>query len=148
MVGGVHILVAEDEDLVAMALAEVLEAEGFRVTVTHNGQKAIDTDVLDPADLLVTDMRMPIIGGKALIETLRAKRPNLPVIVMTGYSEDLPNDEPGRLVVLRKPFSMSTLVRHAVAFLHCPQRPTQEITDKKKAAAKKARPLVLVREET
>ncbi len=117
MVGGVHILVAEDEDLVAMALAEVLEAEGFRVTVTHNGQEAIDTDVLDPADLLVTDMRMPILGGKALIEALRAKRPNLPIIVMTGYSEDLPNDEPGHLVVLRKPFSLSTLAQHAEAFL-------------------------------
>ncbi|MCM8738574.1 response regulator [Azospirillum sp. A1-3] len=112
-----HILVAEDEDLVAMALAEVLEDEGFRVTLTHNGQDAIDADALDPADLLVTDMRMPILGGKILIETLRAKRPNLPVIVMTGYSEHLPNDEPGRLVVLRKPFSLSTLAQHAEAFL-------------------------------
>lgn len=117
MEGGVHILVAEDEDLVAMALAEVLEAEGFRVTMTHNGQEAIDADALDPADLLVTDMRMPILGGKVLIETLRAKRPNLPVIVMTGFSEHLPDDELGRLIVLRKPFPMSTLVRHAEAFL-------------------------------
>ena len=117
MVGQVHILVAEDEDLVAMALAEVLKAEGFRITITHNGQEAIDADALDPADLLVTDMRMPILGGKALIETLRTKRPNLPVIVMTGYSEHLPDNELGRLVVLRKPFSMSTLVRHAEAYL-------------------------------
>jgi CheY-like chemotaxis protein len=117
MTGGVHILVAEDEDLVAMALSEVLEAEGFRVTMTHSGQEAIDADALDPADLLVTDMRMPVLGGKALIKTLRERRPNLPIIVMTGYSEHLPNEEPGRLVVLRKPFSMSALVRKAVVFL-------------------------------
>lgn len=117
MVDGMHILVAEDEDLVAMALAEVLEAEGFRVTVTHNGQDAIHADALDPADLLVTDMRMPILGGKVVIETLRDKRPDLPIIVMTGFSEYLPDEEPGRLVVLRKPFAMSALVRHAEAFL-------------------------------
>jgi CheY-like chemotaxis protein len=117
MTGGVHILVADDEDLVAMALSEVLEAEGFRVTMTHNGQEAIDADALDPADLLVTDMRMPVLGGRALIETLRERRPNLPIIVMAGYSEHLPNEEPGRLVVLRKPFSMSALVRKAVVLL-------------------------------
>ena len=117
MTGRVHILVAEDEDLVAMALTDVLEEEGFRVTVTHNGQEAIDADILDPADLLVTDMQMPILGGRALIEALRAKRPNLPIIVMTGYSEDLLDDEPGHLVVLRKPFSLSTLAQHAEAFL-------------------------------
>ncbi|HYF88071.1 response regulator [Azospirillum sp.] len=120
MAGGVHILVAEDEDLVAMALAEVLKAEGFRVTMTYNGQEVIDADAFGPADLLVTDMRIPVLGRKVLIETLRERRPSLPIIVMTGYSEHLPDDDPGRLVVLRKPFSMSTLVRHAEAFLRYP----------------------------
>ncbi|MFS2011985.1 response regulator [Azospirillum sp. CT11-132] len=117
MTYGTHILVAEDEDLVALALAEVLEAEGFRVTITHNGQEAIATDVADPADLLVTDMRMPILGGHDVIRALRDRRPSLPVIVLTGYSEYLPKEEPDRLVVLHKPFSMITLVGQVQALL-------------------------------
>ncbi len=117
MTHGMHILVAEDEDLVAMTLAEILEAEGYRVTVTHTGQDAIDVDTGDPADLLITDMRMPTVGGEVVIRTLRDKRPNLPIIVMTGYSEQIPSEEPGRLVVLRKPFSMSIIARQVQALL-------------------------------
>lgn len=117
MTGGVHILVAEDEELIAMALAEILESKGFRVTLANNGREAIDAYALDPADLLVTDLQMPILGGKELIKKLRGRRPNLPVVVITGCGENLPGDEPGRLVVLRKPFSVSTLLRHAEVFL-------------------------------
>lgn len=117
MTHGMHILVAEDEHLVAMTLAEVLGNAGFRVTITCNGRDAVDADANDPADLLVTDMRMPILGGSDVIQAMRDRRPNLPVIVLTGYSERLPKEEPSRLVVLPKPFSMSTLVRQAEALL-------------------------------
>ncbi len=104
-----HVLLAEDEDLVAMVVSEVLESEGFRVTVAHNGLEAIEADAADPADLLLTDMRMPVMDGEALIRIIRQRRPDLPVVVTTGFSEYLPNEEPGRLVVLRKPYSLSEL---------------------------------------
>jgi len=112
-----HVLLAEDEDLVAMVVAEVLESEGFRVTVTHNGLAAVEADVADPADLLLTDMRMPVMDGEALIRIIRQRRPDLPVVVTTGYSEHLPDEEPGRLVVLRKPYSLSALVPAITALL-------------------------------
>lgn len=112
-----HVLLAEDEDLVALVVSEVLESEGFRVTVTHNGLEAIEADAADPADLLLTDMRMPVIDGEALIRILRQRRPGLPVVVTTGFSEYLPNEEPGRLVVLRKPYSLSALVPVITALL-------------------------------
>jgi CheY-like chemotaxis protein len=112
-----HILLAEDEDLVALVAAEVMEAEGFRVTVTHNGLEAIEADAADPADLVVTDMRMPVMDGAALIRILRQRRPDLPIVVTTGFSEHLPDEEPGRLVVLRKPYSLSALVPVITALL-------------------------------
>ncbi|HYF89992.1 response regulator [Azospirillum sp.] len=112
-----HVLLAEDEDLVAMVVAEVLESEGFRVTVTHNGLAAVEADATDPADLLLTDMRMPVMDGEALIRIIRQRRPDLPVVVTTGYSEHLPNEEPGRLVVLRKPYSLSALIPAITALL-------------------------------
>lgn len=99
-----HILIAEDEDLVGLALAELLGERGFRVTVTHDGLEALQADETDPADLLITDMRMPLLNGTSLIAHLRRRRPTLPIIVMTGYSDAVPPEEPGRLTVLRKPF--------------------------------------------
>jgi CheY-like chemotaxis protein len=112
-----HVLLAEDEDLVAMVVSEVLESEGFRVTVAHNGLEAIEADAADPADLVVTDMRMPVMDGAALIRILRQRRPDLPIVVTTGFSEHLPDEEPGRLVVLRKPYSLSALVPVITALL-------------------------------
>lgn len=112
-----HVLVAEDEDLIALAVADMLEGAGFRVTVANNGQQAIDADAGDAADLLITDMRMPIMGGEALIQRIRQRRADLPIVVMTGFSDRLPEEEPGRLILLRKPFPLEALVRHVSALL-------------------------------
>lgn len=117
MRSSLHVLLAEDEDLVAMVVAEILEAEGFRVTVTHNGLAAVEADAADPADILLTDMRMPVMGGEALIRMIRQRRPDLPIVVMTGYSEHIPVEEPGRLMVLRKPYAVSALAPAIRAFL-------------------------------
>ncbi|CAO3358508.1 Signal transduction histidine kinase [Azospirillum melinis] len=100
-----------------MAVGEFLESEGFRVTVTHNGLEAIEADTADPADILLTDMRMPVMGGEALIRIIRQRRPELPIVVTTGYSEHLPAEEPGRLTVLRKPYSLSVLAPTITALL-------------------------------
>ncbi|WP_377810304.1 response regulator [Azospirillum sp. A29] len=71
-----HIILAEDEELVAAALAEFLETEGFRVTITHDGVQALEAEEKDAADLLLTDMRMPVLDGEGLIRSVRAGRPN------------------------------------------------------------------------
>ena len=106
-----HIIIAEDEDLVAIALASMLESHGFRVTVARNGQEALEAEARDAADMLLTDMRMPVLGGHDLIRLVRQRRPDLPVVVMTGYSESLPREEPGRTVVLNKPFQVESLFK-------------------------------------
>ena len=104
-----HIIIAEDEELVAIALACMLESHGFRVTVTRNGQEALEAEAQDPADILLTDMRMPVLGGRELIQRIRQRRPDLPVVVMTGFSESIPAEEPGRTLVLNKPFQVDVL---------------------------------------
>lgn len=65
----------------------------------------------DPADILLTDMRMPVMDGGSLIRMIWQRRPDLPIVVMTGYSESIPPEEPGRLIVLRKPFIFEPLIR-------------------------------------
>ncbi len=107
-----------------MVLIEILEAEGFRVTLAHNGVEALEVDEKDPAALLLTDMRMPVMGGGALIRAIQRRRADLPIIVMTGYTEYLPQEVPGRLVVLHKPYSLSALAGHVRALL--PRQETAE----------------------
>lgn len=104
-----HILLAEDEDLIALAVSDFLDAEGFRVTVAHNGQQALIADENDPADLLVTDMRMPIMDGASLIRNIRTRHPLMPIIATTGYSESLPKEIPGLLVHMQKPYNLMAL---------------------------------------
>jgi CheY-like chemotaxis protein len=108
---------AEDEDLVALALCATLESHDYRVTVTHNGQEALDAARKDAPSLLLTDMRMPVMQGHELIARLRQNHPDLPVVVMTGYSDSIPDEEPGRLRVLLKPFPTGALVRAIQALL-------------------------------
>jgi CheY-like chemotaxis protein len=83
---GVRILVAEDEALIAMSLADLLEAEGYDVVVAPDGVDALDAArrLGDALDVLVTDLNMPRLGGEDLIRALRAERPGLPVVVVTG----------------------------------------------------------------
>ena len=82
----VRVLVAEDEALIAMSLADLLEAEGFEVVVAPDGEDALEAvrRIGDALGVLVTDLNMPRMGGEALIRAVRADRPGLPVVVVTG----------------------------------------------------------------
>lgn len=81
-----RVLMAEDEPLAAEVLGEGLVDAGFEVLAANDGQEAVDLAVGGAAfDLLLTDLRMPRLDGKALIARLRAERPDLPVVVMTGF---------------------------------------------------------------
>ncbi len=81
-----RVLVAEDEALVALSVADMLEAEGHAVDLAFDGAEALDTARrLGPAlDVLVTDLNMRGLRGEDLIRVLRAERPSLPVVVVTG----------------------------------------------------------------
>ncbi len=83
---GVRVLVAEDEALIALSLADLLEAEGYDVALAPDGADALDTarELGDALGVLVTDLTMPRMGGEDLIRALRAERPGLPVVVVTG----------------------------------------------------------------
>lgn len=81
----VHILLAEDEALIAMTLADWMEADGHTVMPAADGAEALEVArTIDAVDLLVTDLRMPRLDGEGLIRALWAERPGLPVIVVTG----------------------------------------------------------------
>lgn len=112
-----HVIVAEDDPLIAVTVAEALEARGYRVTIGRNGFDAYKIDQKDPADILITDIRMPHFDGTSLINRMREQRPELPILVTTGVSENLPAEEPGQLAVVQKPFTEDAIVRSVQALL-------------------------------
>ena len=116
MPDSVHILVAEDEPLAAMALEDFLSRRGFRVTLAQDGLEAMERHRDDPADAVITDLRMPRMDGRALIRELRAQSATLPLVVMTRFlsmdegQDDLTSDRWKPLEILRKPVSPQVIV--------------------------------------
>ena len=114
--GNECILVVEDEKLVRDLVGEILQAEGYHVVMAKDGREALDiveTRADVPFALLVTDMVMPNMGGEELSQRLKARQPDLSVILMTGYSETgrpdvFPNGD--RIHHLDKPFLPQVLV--------------------------------------
>jgi DNA-binding NtrC family response regulator len=108
-----HVLIAEDEALVAEALSRVLTDAGYRVTVANDGLDALEAFEADPADLLWTDIRMPRLDGLELINRVRELNPALPVIIVSGHIR--PGSVPQELsnaptTVLMKPVSFQGLL--------------------------------------
>ncbi len=84
-----RILVVDDEPLVAGAVAEMLQSVGYEVRTRTNGMDALAAIEAAPGavDLVITDLTMPGITGDVLTQRLKILRPDLPVIMCTGYSE-------------------------------------------------------------
>jgi PAS domain S-box-containing protein len=111
-VPGRTVLLVEDEDRVRRIAARCLERVGYRVLPVADGEDALRlAAATGPIDLLLTDVVMPGLSGPRLAEQLRAARPGLPVLFMTGFSGELSDALaalPGSL--LRKPFTPELLV--------------------------------------
>ena len=108
-----RILVAEDEPLVAGMLRTFLESVGHNVTVCLNGAEAIEAFEHTEFDLAVVDIAMPEVDGWEVSRRVNEFRPEVPIIVATGWNMTIEDGrEQGATVnsVLRKPFAMADLI--------------------------------------
>ncbi|MCC6622443.1 MAG: PAS domain-containing protein [Deltaproteobacteria bacterium] len=84
------ILLVEDDEQVRTLAANILRRQGYTVLEARNGKEALvlATGFAKPIDLLLTDVVMPAMGGRALAEHLAASHPETRVLFMSGYTDD------------------------------------------------------------
>jgi two-component system response regulator AtoC len=80
-----RILVVEDEPNLRKVLATLLRREGYEVTVAENGEVGLAEFDKNGADVVVTDMVMPRIGGMEVLRAINGKAPDVPVIIVTAH---------------------------------------------------------------
>ena len=103
-----RILIVEDEPAIALGLRDDLELEGYRVEVADNGNAAVDLACAEPFDLILLDVMLPGKSGYDVCREVRAKKPDLPIIMLTAKSheaEKVLGFEIGADDYITKPFS-------------------------------------------
>jgi two-component system cell cycle sensor histidine kinase/response regulator CckA len=110
---GRTVLVVEDEPALARVISRILTDGGYHVVTAANGPEALELDEQHPCDVLLTDVIMPEMSGRRLAELLHERRPDLPVLYMSGYSNGLLGttkvlDED--VAFIEKPFTGSDLL--------------------------------------
>ena len=117
------ILVVEDQPLVREAVRGILEYAGFCVLLDGSGAEAIQTDSVEGTiHLLLSDVMMPDMSGPVVAQRLKKYRPEMRVMLMSGYAD-------GAMLLLNhgwhfieKPFLPSALVQRVNEVLHTPER--------------------------
>ncbi|MGK5091576.1 ATP-binding protein [Deltaproteobacteria bacterium TL4] len=109
-----HILLVDDESLVNMMGTNVLENSGYQVTSFTNSLKAWETFNANPAafQLLITDYSMPQLTGPQLMERIKFLRPDIPMILVTGYSNLVTQENLQEWRcddIIAKPYKINTL---------------------------------------
>jgi CheY-like chemotaxis protein len=108
--GNQTVLMIDDEDLLLTMGETVLSSYGYRVLTANNGQKALDlfyrcsTEI----DLVITDLVMPQMSGREVIERLRQHTPDVKIICASGFMRTGADDEDH---YLQKPFTSQDLLR-------------------------------------
>ncbi|MBL7173643.1 MAG: sigma-54-dependent Fis family transcriptional regulator, partial [Desulfobacteraceae bacterium] len=81
----IKIIVIDDERAIRDGCHRVLTGKGYEVITAENGQIALDILDREPLDIILLDLKMPVIGGEEVLEITRKKYPDIPVIIITGH---------------------------------------------------------------
>ena len=115
--GTATVLVVDDESLLLTLAETILSDFGYKVLTASNGQKALHIlgEKTHPVDLVITDLVMPGMGGRELMERMKQHGVDVPVVCTSGYI--LPEDKQAGAGYLQKPFTSSELLMKVKAAL-------------------------------
>ena len=115
LTGDAYVMIVEDEEPVRMLAARALRQRGFRVTEAETPLEALDylRDGGNRVDVIVSDVIMPELDGPALVDEAREARPNMGVVFMSGYAEEVFRGD-GKIrktdAFISKPFALRDFV--------------------------------------
>src|SRR5882762_797453 len=108
-----HVLLIEDDTSLAANLCDVLKEDGFKVTICNRGDEGLRHAGRDECDVVLTDLRLPGLGGLELVRQLHETQPRLPVVLMTAHGTietAIEATKLGAYDYLQKPFEMQGLI--------------------------------------
>ncbi|MDH5647845.1 MAG: response regulator [Candidatus Heimdallarchaeota archaeon] len=117
-----HILVIDDEEKVAKFITEMLKNKGYAVTTLNSSKQAMEyfNSHADTIDLVITDQTMPDITGAELSKQMLQRGPNLPIFLITGFSEEVNSEKAAELGIkeyITKPLRLAELVEKLKIYL-------------------------------
>jgi signal transduction histidine kinase/CheY-like chemotaxis protein len=112
------ILVVEDNSEVANFAEALLSELGHKVTRAASGEEALDLARERHFDIVFSDVVMPGMGGLKLADILAREQPDLPVVLATGYSQEIAETGAGGRPVILKPYRLATLAEALSDALH------------------------------
>jgi nitrogen-specific signal transduction histidine kinase/CheY-like chemotaxis protein len=112
------ILVVEDNSEVANFAEALLSELGHKVTRAASGEEALDLAREQQFDIVFSDVVMPGMGGLKLADILAREQPDLPVVLATGYSQEIAETGAGGRPVILKPYRLATLAEALSDALH------------------------------
>lgn len=105
-----RILIVDDEENVRKALMRWFEAGGYSVAVAKDGAEAVELCQAGDFDVITMDLEMPRMNGREAIAAIRSTRPNVPILILTGFLGDPDGmHNYGASKVLYKPISLREL---------------------------------------
>ena len=110
------ILLVDDEELLLTTCVAVLSTFGYQVVTASSGEKALEliATAQGPIDLVITDLVMPRMSGRELIEQIQLRLPGVPILCTSGYERRGKDDDEA---YLPKPFTSQDLLRHVKRML-------------------------------
>jgi PAS domain S-box-containing protein len=122
---GLRVLLVEDNTQVRDFAAELLKDLHCDVTTAKEGGEALELLQSKPVDLVFSDVVMPGMGGIELARTIEAERPEMPVLLATGYSAELLGKTENNFTVVSKPYD-ATMLGRAISLMLLKRQTTDQ----------------------
>jgi len=125
-------LVIDDEQIVLDSVSKILTDENYEVDVSLSGREGLNRAIEKDYDIVLTDIRMPDIGGMRVLRDVKRAKPSLPVVIITGYASvksAVQAMKLGAADYIEKPFTPDQLLKAVDAALDAAATQTPEVQD-------------------
>jgi len=125
-------LVIDDEQIVLDSVSKILKDENYEVDVSLSGREGLNQAIQKEYDIVLTDIRMPDIGGMRVLRDVKRAKPSLPVVIITGYASvksAVQAMKLGAADYIEKPFTPDQLLKAVDAALDIAATQAPEVQD-------------------